>query len=94
MARRYDPRPLMLKIRVVPTRPMRKSELFKLVETAFRRRLIPEGIEIYWVDWQKGREGRINEGRISQDVADALANFHAVMKHASTEFRVEKVRQS
>ncbi len=92
MPRRYDPRPLMLKIRVVPTRPMRKSELFKLVETAFRRRLIPEGIEVHWVDWQKGKEGRA-QGRISGDVADALASFHAAMKHAATEFRVEKVRQ-
>lgn len=92
MARRHDPRPLMLKIRVVPTRPMRKSEMFRLVETAFRRRLVPEGIDIRWVDWQKGTEGRAS-GRISDDVAAALADFHAAMRHAGTEFRIEKVSQ-
>ena len=85
-----DKRPLMLKFRVVPTRTMRKSELLRLLQRAVRTGVVPDGIELRWMDWAKGEEGRQNSGQIPGNAWAELRSFYGAMTNENTAIRVEK----
>lgn len=83
------PEPLMLKFRVVVLRRMRKSEVVQKLKEAVRRGVVPEGIEIRYMDWSKGREGELREGRIDQARLTELQAFYRAL--AQSDIRGERV---
>jgi hypothetical protein len=98
MPRRMDDRarwgkpehePLMLKFRVIALRKMRKSEMVRKLREAVRRGVVPEGIEIRWMDWAKGEEGQLREGRIPEKQWTEVAIFYRALVKA--DIRVERV---
>jgi len=88
--RRQDKRPLMMKFRVIPTRTMRKSELLRLLQRAVRTGVVPDGIEVRYMDWAKGREARVNSGQIPGSAWQDLRAFYHAMTNEHTAIRVEK----
>lgn len=81
--------PLMLKFRVRPLRRMRKSELISKLKEAVRRGVVPEGIEIRYMDWAKGTEGQLGEGRIPASRLNEFRNFYRALARA--DIRAERV---
>lgn len=59
-----QPRNLMMKFRLSITRRMSKGEAIKKLKRAIRSGMVPEGIEIHWIDWESGKEGHVSEGSI------------------------------
>lgn len=78
--RRHTREPLHLKLRVVVQHPMRASTARRLLQRAIDTGRVPAGIEIRWMDWSKGDEGRARSGRImSRQVRGALREFATAM---------------
>ncbi len=84
------PRPLMMKFRIRPTKRMRMSTAMRLLKQAVRTGIVPDGIEIAWMDWEKGSEGKLNAGQIPGDQWQELRNFYGAMA-AVDQFRVARV---
>jgi hypothetical protein len=74
-----DTRPLHLKFRVVVTKRMRMRTMQKLLQRAVSTGIVPAGIEIRWIDWSKGHEGRANEGRLPEPVHDDLQVWYGAL---------------
>lgn len=74
--------PLHLKIRVTPTHRMKLKTLLGLVERAVRTGIVPPGIDIHWLDWQKeGSAGRASaEGRIPVPAMESLRRWYGAMQ--------------
>lgn len=89
---RVDPAVLHLKIRVVLTRPMTQDAALALMQEAVETGVVPDGIEVRWIDWEKGGGGRARAGRLSQDVAAALEAFYGAIA-SSGQTRFEPVSQ-
>lgn len=73
-------RVLFIKIRARLLEPMTKTEAMKRVKRSVRSARVQAGIDLGWIDWQKGsgyyrQSGEYIEGR----ALDALVNFHAVI---------------
>lgn len=84
--------PLHLKMRVRLTRPMSERAAIKLIKRAIRTRYIPEGIELAWIDWQKGEGAHAREGEyIGDEAHDALLLFWNAITHPGTTTRIERV---
>ena len=85
---RVDPAVLHLKIRVVLTRPMTQDAALALMQRAVDEGEVPDGIEVRWIDWEKGGSGRARAGRVlSSDVASALQLFYgAIASSGQTRF--------
>lgn len=84
-----DRRDLMIKIRVVPLVPMPKSELLRQVRRAIRTQIVPDTIQISYMDWEKGKGARLSDGRIEGDDLESLKRFAAAFSAADT--RVERL---
>lgn len=81
-----------IKVRVRLTRRMRKQEAIKLVHQAIKRRIVPEGIELQWLDWSRAEGGAGNEGSYLDDEAhDALVNFYHMLTDGQTRMRIAVV---
>lgn len=91
--RRPDRRPLHLKLRVKVTRRMKAHTARRLLDRAIQTGIVPAGIEIRWIDWEKGDEGRASSGQVmGREVRAALRGFYgALMAGHSTRFA--KVRE-
>lgn len=85
---RRDRRPLMVKIRVVPTEGMTRKELVRRVGETVRTGIVARGIEIHWLDWAKGKPGRAHEGRVDGDALEELQKFYGAI--SKTGLRVER----
>lgn len=84
---RVDPAVLHLKIRVILTRPMTQDAALALMMEAAETGVVPDGIEVRWIDWEKGGSGRARSGRLTQDVAAALEAFYgAIASSGPTRF--------
>lgn len=81
---------LMLKLRVRPTRPMRRSELWRLIRQAVRTGYVPDGIELDWIDWQKGGGRRARSGQIDGDAWEELRKFYGALVHGNPRLRMER----
>lgn len=78
--RRRDTRPLHLKMRVRILRRMSQAQMLALVERAIASGVVPPGIEIRWIDWQKGEGRYANEGRLPDPVLDELRAWYGIMQ--------------
>lgn len=87
-------RNLMLKFRLVVNRPMRKSEALRLLKRAVRTGVMPEGIELRWLDWARPtRTGAVRSGgRINPEWWEELRAFAGALNAAerSGGLRVER----
>ena len=84
-----DRRDLMMKVRVIPLVPMPKSELMRQVRRAIRTSIVPDTIQISYMDWEKGTGARVNDGRVEGDDLESLKRFAGAFAAADT--RVERV---
>ena len=83
--RRATRETLMIRIRVRPKRRMRKRDVIaKLLYTA-ETGMVPDDIEISWIDWSKGASGNTFHGA---EQIEALQNFVTAMRESS--IRVER----
>lgn len=87
--KKVDRRSLMMKIRVIPLVPMPKSELLRQVRRAIRTRVVPDTIQIAYMDWAKGSGRRLSDGRVEGDDLESLKRFAAAFEEA--DIRVERV---
>lgn len=79
----------MLKFRLIPLRRMTVKEAYAKLRQAVRTGYVPEGIEVRYMDWASGREGRLSEGRIDGKLLEDLRVFyHAMMQ---SDIRIERV---
>jgi len=72
---------------------MPKSEAMRLLKQAVRTGFVPNGIEIHWMDWAKGEEGHMKEGRVPGDQWHDLQNFYGAIVSMGDSLRAEKVDQ-
>lgn len=86
-----DRRPLQLKIRVVTTTPQTAETTRLLLHRAIETGIVPPGIEIRWLDWEKGEHGRANRGRMTSRLRKALRDFYGAITGGDTRF--ERVRE-
>lgn len=89
-----DPRPLQIKIRVTARKGMIQSQedLIAILQETVTTRIVPDGVTIHWVDWQKGEGGSANSGRIeSAKLADELQAFWFAIAHEDSEVALQKV---
>lgn len=80
-----------LKVRVRITRPMPVREMWALVMRAARSRIVPEGIELLVMNWEKeGKDsGRVRGGQYigNAAVADALRDMFLLIKAGEVRVR-------
>lgn len=89
MAKKKRP-PLHMKIRVVLTRPMSKKEAERLVHRAARTGTVPDGIELAYMEWSRGKGRKYRSGEyIGAEAEAALLEFLAALDQAKK--RVEVV---
>ena len=81
-----DKRPLHLKVRVILTRRMSEAMAYSKLLQAVETGVVPDGIEIRWVDWEKAEHGRASSGRIEDDVAEALRRFAGAIAQSEPRF--------
>ena len=94
MPRALDPRPLYLKFRITVKAKMTRDDVLKELRRIARTGYSSGKIEVRWLDWQKGNEGHINEGRIEdEDVLSELRLFYGALAHGGN-VRVESVGQA
>jgi hypothetical protein len=80
-----------LKFRLTITRRMRKDEAVTLLKRAVRTGIVPDGIEIHYVDWLSGREGHhMNGGTI--DNLEEMRAFYRVL--VASDVRAARVAQA
>ncbi|MCP4899831.1 MAG: hypothetical protein GY906_22925 [bacterium] len=84
-----DRRSLMMKIRVRPLVRMPKSELIRQVRKAIRTRMVPDTIEISYMDWEKGDGAELNSGRLEGRQLDDLRAFYNAF--TESDIRAERV---
>lgn len=91
--RLVDKRPLGLKIRARAMRPMSREGLSRRVKRASETAVVPEGIELLYVDWYKGRGHEAKSGAYTGvEMLDALVSFRRAMKHDRASVRDEIVK--
>lgn len=91
MPRALDPRPLYLKFRIKLMVKMTRDEMLRELRRIARTGYSSGKIDVRWMDWQKGTEGQINEGRIAdEDVLSELRLFYGALAHGGN-VRVESV---
>jgi len=90
---RKDPRPLQIKIRVTARKGLIRSQedLIAILQQTVATRVVPDGVVIDWIDWQKGTGGKANSGRIERDLADQLEAFWFAIAHEDSEVALKKV---
>jgi hypothetical protein len=90
---RKDPRPLQIKIRVTARKGMIQSQedLIAILQETVSTRVVPDGVVIHWIDWQKGMGGKANSGRIDSDLAQQLEAFWFAIAHEDSEVALKKV---
>lgn len=87
-----DRRALMMKFRVTPMVRMPASEIVRQLKRALRTRIVPATIRIEYMDWAKGRGGRLggmNNGVIDGSALEDLRAFVGALRASSV--RVERV---
>ena len=85
-----DPRRLHLKLRVILTRAMTAETARLLLDQAVTTGIVPPGIRLEWLDWQKGDGGSARGGRLSPVRRAELRAFYGAMTQGETRF--ERVR--
>lgn len=72
---------------------MRKQDALKLARRMLHTRIVPQGMELAYVDWKSGEGRHYRSGDyVGQEAHDALVGFMAAMTHPGTRVRVEVVR--
>jgi hypothetical protein len=85
-------RALNLKIRVVITKRMRKSDAIKRVRRSIDTGIIQPGIELAWIDWRTGKGARAKAGQyVEGEALNALVQFHNAIVHPEMKVRIEVV---
>ncbi len=84
-----QPRNLMMKFRLSITRRMPKGEAIRKLKRAIRSGMVPEGIEIHWIDWASGAEGHVSEGTIDGSTLVEMRIFYNAL--AVADMRAERV---
>ena len=82
---------LYIKFRLGITRRMRKSEALQLLSDALRTGVVPDGIDIAYIDWESGREGKYNAGTIPADELEAMRSFYGAYESENAHVRAERV---
>jgi hypothetical protein len=65
-----------VKFRVTVNRRMHKDEVMRLLGSALRTGIVPKGISIAYIDWESGREGKYNDGRIPKSRLTEMRAFY------------------
>lgn len=88
-----DRRLFQLKVRVRVTKPMTDDQVFAAVKRAARSRMVPDGLEIDFLDWQSGRAERMRQGSYTEPgkTLDALHDFNAMIQAGLP--RIERVSE-
>lgn len=74
---------LYVKFRLGITRRMRKSEALELLGEALRTGVVPDGINIAYIDWETGKEGKVNNaGTIAADELEQMRAFYGAYEVA------------
>lgn len=89
--RATDADPLHLKIRVRILRPMTQTQAESLLARAVASGVVPSGIEIRWLDWEKGTGGTARSGTITGPVFHQLRTWYGAMTKGTV--RMAKVRR-
>lgn len=96
MPRRKKRENLMIKFRVIPQRRMTVGEAKRLLMDTLRTGMVQEGIEIRWMDWEKGIEGvvrgnqKFRDGQIPKRKLEDMREFFGALRMASGDLRVER----
>jgi hypothetical protein len=73
---------------------MKAAELRLLLDQAIRTGTIPEGIKVWWVDWERGKEGAMTHGHsVHGEAVTALRAFGRMLTAAGVSTRFARVRQ-
>lgn len=90
---RKDPRPLQIKIRVTAQKGLINSQedLIAILQETVVTRVVPDGVTLHWIDWQKGTGGKANSGRLETDLADQLESFWFAIAHEDSQVALKKV---
>lgn len=93
--RRIDPRSLQLKIRVRARKGLitSKEDLIDAIESTIATGIVPDGIEIHWIDWRKGEGSSSKSGRLTDELATELAAFWLAISHEDTATLLRRVRE-
>lgn len=79
---------VMLKFRVVTTRPMTKSRAYKKLKRSIDTGILQDGIEIMAMDWKSGSGNRWSRGAIPPEDLEEMRVFFNMIRHSDT--RAEK----
>ena len=82
---------LTLKFRLSITRKMRTSTAIELLKKAVRTGIVPDGIEIHYVDWLSGREGHHQSGGNIDNLEEMRAFYGALV---ASDVRVARIAKT
>jgi hypothetical protein len=88
MPRRSSVTKITIRVRVM--QPMTLGQVRLLLDEAFETGTVPPGIEIRWMDWERGIEGRMAQGQITGRIRKALGDLRRL--YAASEKRFARVR--
>ncbi len=84
--------PIHIKVGIIIKRPMSKAEAEKLKNRAIRTGIVPEGIELAYVDWERGKGKKFRSGRyVGEEAHQALLDFRRALRHPRARKRFKKV---
>lgn len=89
MAKTRDPRPLMLKLRVIAPAGQTRQQVIDTLLEAARTGELPDRWKLRWMDWGKGTEG-VATGRMTTHLLTELQLFVAALTHPHTRLRAER----
>lgn len=87
--RKRDRRPLYVKVLMRSKHPHDLHDFERALRRTTETGIIPDGFEVFFADWEKGRGMHANEGRITRALATELQNFYGAMHHPNTVIRVD-----
>jgi hypothetical protein len=82
-----DLRPLRITMRIVVTKRMTARVCRALLDRAVQTGHVPAGIEIHWLNWEKGEGGEAQEGTVlPSDLRRSLDRFYGAITKGKQRF--------
>jgi hypothetical protein len=86
--KKRDRRPLYVKVLMRSRHPHDLHDFERALRRTTETGIIPDGYEIFFADWAKGRGIHANEGRITRALATELQSFYGALHHENTTIEV------
>lgn len=85
--------PLHLKLRVRLTDHMSRREAMRRLRRTVETGVAQRGIEVSWIDWESGEEGKLRGGQYKTPakVRQALRDFYDAIIHPGADVRIARV---